>query len=280
MPVESNKQGRRPGKISTTSSKKPMRQRGILFICLILGLIFAAAGVATFFIPENDKGSEMQSEGIRMEKYLSDKYGQEFVVENVRETGTGLAVKGSWRGDAYPKSDSSLKFEIRKSQTTDEIDYETFLQVLWTKQGTPEVEDFLAREFPNKEYYSLRISPGNSPGNSLYDLIQGETPSLDEALNKHKDIMAYELAVNEVRQDVTDEPSTISLERAMKIVNFIKSKEIGVPYINYGYRDVTYTEKNDSGQQKYQYRIKLEREQTQGISSSGDLKQYFQVVKY
>lgn len=265
------KQPRRQTKNANTASSG---SRGWHKKVLIIGVGLAVIGVALFF----SMGDSMASERMRMEEYLNDKYGQEFVVKNVRVTGAGLGVKGAWRGDAYPKSDPSLGFEIRRDQTTDKVDYETFLQTLWTKQGTSEVEDFLSREFPDREYYSLRISPGNSPGNPLYDLIQGETPSLDDALKNHKDVMVYELVINDVVQVTPEEPSEALLEKVVKVVDFVRSKEVRAPSIHYGYRDSSFTERNRWDQQRYQYRIKLEREQLRDISAPSDLKQYFEKI--
>lgn len=40
------------------------------------------------------------SQTARFTKYLNEKYGQEFVVEDVRVEGAGLGVKGAWVAEA------------------------------------------------------------------------------------------------------------------------------------------------------------------------------------
>lgn len=258
-------------KAVSTKKKKSSKKRWVLWLVPVVALVG--------FISWSSFGGAMVEQS-KMAAYLKEKYGQEFVVKEVRVTGAGLGVQGSWRADAYPKSDPSVKFEIRRSQTTNEIDYETFLQTKWTKEGSIEVEDFISKNLPDNEGYYLEITPGNSPGNTLYDLVQGSTPSLSEVLKIHKDNIVYTLSVNDVVSTSKAEPSDEPLKNAMKVIDFVKAKAVGMPSINYGYRDTSFTEKTSSSQQKYQYRIKLEREALQKVNSLSDLKQYFEVIKY
>lgn len=257
--------------------KKRKRFLGILAIILGVGIL-ALGAIST--INKDKIPEEYADQANSMAQHLQDKYGQEFAVENVKLTGTGLGTRGSWRATAHPKSDPSLKFQIRRNQTTNEIDYETFLQTLWTKDGSQEVETFLNKEFPRREYSSLRISPGNSPRSPLYRLVKGKTLSLSDALKNHKDAIFYELVIHDVVLTASEEPSNVSLERAMKVANFVKAKGVGAASVYYAYRDASFIDKNKSGEQKYQYRIKLEREALQMTNSPNDLKQHFEVIKY
>ncbi len=244
---------------------------------LIIAVMILAVG---FIITLYTSGGITLGQQAQFEKYLNEKYGQEFVVENVRETGVSLGGKGSWEADAYPKSDSSLRFRIERSQTTNKISVDTFLQELWTKQGNDKVAAFISSEFPDNEGYFLTITPGSNPGIALYDSIQRTTPTLEDALGKYRDEIVYSLSVNDVTNVSSNEPSTVPLENAKRVVDFVKSQGAGISSVNYGYRDASFTERNRSGQQKYQYRIKLEREALQKISSPSDLKQYFEVIEY
>lgn len=235
---------------------------------IIVGLV----GVVLFFT-----GGGRVGQATRFTEYLNEKYGQAFVVENVRVSGAGLGVKGSWRADAYPKSDPSLKFEIRRSQTTNEIYYETFLQTLWTRQGSGDVEAFLSKELPSNEGYFLEIKPG-SPGNVLYDSIQGDTPTLSEILEKNKDKIVYTLSVRSAVATNSEEPSAIQLENALKVVKFVKEKGINISSVRYTYRDSLFTEKNRAGEQQYQYSIYVERDELEEIDTLADLNKYFETI--
>lgn len=249
------------------------RQQGRRRNALVIGLGLVVIGAITFFI----LGTNMTSEKTKMEKYLNDKYGQEFVVENVHVRGSGLGVKGAWTAEAYPKSDPSTKFQVDMLQTTGEISVDTFLQVLWTKQGTGEVETFLADELPNNEGYFLEIKPG-SPGNILYDSIQGDAPTLSEILEKNKDKIVYTLSVRNAVATQPEEPSSAQLENALKVVKFVKEKGINISSVRYSYRDSSFTEKNRAGEQRYQYSIHVERDELEAIATPADLKKYFETI--
>lgn len=238
---------------------------------VIIGALLVLVSAALFFIG----GGAGVGQSKHFTKYLNDKYGQEFVVENIRTTGAGIGSRGSWRGDAYPKSNPSLRFEIRMPQGTDKVDYETFLQVLWSRQGEGEVKKFLEKELPDSEGYLLTIQPGKK----LYDSIQGQTPNLDSVLASNSGLVAYSLSVRNRTNLSPNEPSDTELENALKVVNFVKSKKtLPASYAYYNYRDKSFNKKDKDGKQKYQYGIHLEREELDDINSAIDLKKFFVVL--
>ncbi len=240
---------------------------------LVAGLGLAIIGVVAFLI----LGGIMGGEKAKLKEYLDNKYGQEFVVENVYVRGAGLGVDGAWTAEAYPKSDPSTTFQVDRSQTTGEISVDTFLQVLWTKQGAGEVKTFLANKVPSNEGYFLEIKPG-SPGNILYDSIQGDTPSLSKILKKDKDKVVYTLSVRNAAATNSEEPSSTQLENALKVVKFVKGKGIDISSVRYTYRDYSFTEKNRTGEQQYQYSIHVEPDELESITTSADLKKYFETI--
>src|SRR5690606_14564267 len=87
-------------------AKNFLRVYAIVFLGIFLFVGWQVAGQAAIV------------EKPRFVRYLNKKYGQEFAVENVHLSGAGLGVQGSWRGEAYPKADPSLRFEIRRSQSS------------------------------------------------------------------------------------------------------------------------------------------------------------------
>lgn len=270
MPTKASSKKQLQNSSNDLKKKKVTLKHGIIGIILLI-----IAGLVFYW-----SFGERMIEKTQMESYLKDKYGQEFVVEDVHVTGTGLGMKGAWTAEAYPKLDSSIKFRIDRSQTTDTISVDQFLEKLWSKQGSAEVEAFLAEEFPNNEGYVLKITPG-SPVSSWYKSIQGETPNLAKVLKEHPDHLSYSLSVRDVVMAEGETPSTTQLNNALKVVNFVKSKgATSEAYINYGYRDASYISYNHAGQQRYQYQIKLERDELQNINTSDDLRRYFEVIKY
>lgn len=258
----------------TADTPLPKQQKGILGILAIaLGVGIIAIGIISTM--NKDKvPQENIDQANSMVQYLQDKYGQEFTVENVRAEGTGLGVKGTWMADAYPKSDPSLKFEIGRSQTTGGINFDSFLQTLWTKQASGDVENFLSEQLPENDGYYLRVMAG-STNSDFYKSLQGETPSLTEMLEKHRDQLSYNLSVRAVSKLTTEEPASEQLNAAFKVINFAKELDIDDTSAGYAYRDPSFTEKDKSGQQEYQYRIRVERENLKNIQAATDLSKYF-----
>lgn len=269
MSVAGSKQGQQARNTNTSSKRHGWRRNA-----LIIGLGLAVIGVAVFFI----LGGNMAGERVKMEKYLNDKYGQEFVVENISETGVSLGGKGAWKADAYPKVDPSLRFEIRRSQTTGEITLDKFLQTLWTKQASEDVEAFLAKQLPENDGYFLQVTAG-SPVGSFYESIQGETPNLDDMLEKHKDILSYTLSVRAVSNLASAEPTSERLNEALKVINFAKGLNIDETSVGYAYRDPSFAEKDKAGQQEYQYRIRVKSEDLRNIQTATDLSKYFSTLQ-
>lgn len=239
----------------------------------IISVVLVVVCVVTFLLAGGPKISEKG----RFENYLENKYGQTFVVENVREVGVTLGGKGAWEADAYPKSDPSMEFRIDRSQTTGKIDVDTFLEVLWSKQGSSDVEEFLSKELPSNEGFHLDITPGN-PGNILYDSIHGQTPSFETILAQRASALSYSLSVYDVAKLSSNEPSDTQLENAWKVVSFVKDKGIPISYVRYGYRDPSFTLKNKVEQQQYQYTIHVSREELSNITKPTDLRKYFEAI--
>lgn len=217
MPFTKQQQDQHTETVKMSFSEKVRRHKNIL----IIGSVLVVVAVVVF----NVAGGLRLGENIAFEQYLNKKYGQNFVAENVRVEGAGLGVKGSWMADAYPRSNPSLKFEIGRSQTTGNINVDSFLQVLWTEQGSSKVEAFLAEQLPRNDGYRLQIMAGSTTG-EFYQSIQGKTPSLTEMLENHKDELSYNLIVRSVVHVSKEEPVSECLDEAFKVASFVKEMDV------------------------------------------------------
>lgn len=264
MPVANRLQKQQSRSIAKRDLRGPLGALILAVAILTIGFMFALYNSGGFTLGQQTK----------FEKYLNEKYGQEFVVENVRVTGAGLGIQGSWRGDAYPKSNPSLKFEISRSQTTGDINFDSFLQTLWTKQASSNVEDFLSEHLPENDGYYLLVMAG-STSSDFYRSVQGETPSLTEMLEKNRNKLSYNLSVRSVAKLTSGEPTDRQLNEAFKVISFAKKLNINKTSVGYAYRDSSYKKKDKVGQQMYQYRIRVEDENLRGIGTATDLNQYF-----
>lgn len=270
MPATRKVQSQETKKVGRHSPERRRWTRSI--VAIVLGI--AAFCVIIFFLI----GGPARIEKGKFESYLNDKYGQAFIVENVRETGVSLGGKGNWTADAYPKADSSLDFEISRSQSTGHITMDKFLQALWTKQASKNVEAFLAEQLPENDGYFLQVTAG-SPVDSFYKSIQGGTPDLDYMLEKHKDQLSYSLSVRAVSNLTTREPTAEQLNEALKVINFAKTLDIDDTRVGYMYRDPSFMEKDKIGQQRYQYGIQVESGDLNGIQTATDISKYFSKLR-
>lgn len=214
----------------------------------------------------------MSTEQQKMETYLKDKYGQEFVVKNVRVTGSGLGVTGSIRGDAYPKNDPSLKFELRKPEDKNFYDYDSFLTELWSRQGREQVDKF-AKELGNVRSYELRIATDTSFSRTL----RSHTPSFSEIQTKGKPVFSYTLNISSTIPATDNEPSESELIRALKVKEFVAAQKSPNPEFTYTYRSPDFRAKDGKSHDQYVITARST-EILNAIRQPGDLRQYFDLT--
>ena len=92
-------------KTKQVSSAPPLKSNRNLVIG-ISGAVVAVLILVGLFFYWVIIGANMSTQA-NMTKYLEDKYGKEFKVENVRREGYALGVEGSLVGDATSKDDGT-----------------------------------------------------------------------------------------------------------------------------------------------------------------------------
>lgn len=248
------------------SSKKGAEVKYKKWLLSILFLtVSIILAVCAYFILVNDTNEKAAMEG-----YLRERYGQEFVVENPRITGAGFAVKGSLRADAYPEDDPSLRFELRKPQdasSKDGYDYDSFLSVLWSRQGLKEAEEF-ASSLGGVRATTLEIRTGMDFTSTLHQ----RTPSFEEVRSQDERVFSYSLSIAS-RAEVSDrEPSDAQLNRAFKMVEFVKLQRAVDSELHY-----TYGGEGSGLPDKYIISVKGN-DALASIHKPEDLKQYFDLT--
>jgi hypothetical protein len=168
----------------------------------------------------------------RMERYLEEKYGQKFVVENVRVQGVGVGIAGSVQGDAYPEGDPSLKFLLRKSRSSDLYDYDSFLSELWSRQQSSKI-DYFIKQFGNVKTYRMRVDPSIK----FRDSIHGHTPNFAEVQRDHPDQFSCDIGILSLTRHSDQDIPASELKRAFELVRFIREEcpqaEVSIRY-SYG----------------------------------------------
>lgn len=242
-PSANNLKSNIPNKQSTILNKTKNKTLIVWSIFAVLLLIIA---VFQFM-----GGSVNNSEQKKMEAYLREKYGQDFVVKNVRTTGNGFGVLGSVRADVYPESDPSLKFELRRPENKDRYDYDSFLNELWSKEGRKQVDDFV-KKLGDVKRYSLAIRTNVDFSNTL----RGYTPSFSEVQKRDQTVFSYTLDISSRTVGASNEPSDIELERAFKVVEFVKGQHSVNPGASYTYSGKDFGANNNQIYDQYIISVK------------------------
>lgn len=212
-------------------------------------------------------------ERMKMSGYLSNKYGKEFLVDNVHIEGAGIGVKGMVCANTAPLDNEKLTSRLCRSQTTERYEIDTYLQNLWTSEETDAIRDIVERDVPDLDSFRLTIRV--STADQIYKSIKGSTPSLKE-VSKKSNGFGYLLNVTSTRKSLVAEPSRGKLEEAYKLVSLIKSRNSVDPELNYVYRDNDYV---PSKERPYQYTISIKRSDLPLINSPKDLGNYFSIIK-
>jgi len=246
---------------------------------LIAFLIVLAIAISN---PIKIESTEYASEERQMSQYLQEKYGKEFVVGNYRIEGSGLAVEGDPAGDAYPIDDPTLQFKVwdRGNYVLDEHAYsDKYLETLWSEQGKEAVEQFINTELPDVDSFQLTIRPSVGSQLESYELFTGGTLPLSEALNRFGKDVELTLGVRSKTDALNEEPSVYELERALKVFKYVANTGANSQGVNYVYKDAGFNEKNEYGQELYQYSIGTDTTDISAINTLDDLRVYFKKLR-
>lgn len=114
---------------------------------VIVILLFAACAIMVSGVMKQAK----------MNKYLKDKYGKEFILKNLRKEGSGLGVEGDLTADAYEEANQSRKFRVWEDPPG--VYHDTYLNVVWNAYEEPKLRAYLNNSsiHPVRTVYRHRI---------------------------------------------------------------------------------------------------------------------------
>ncbi|PID29979.1 hypothetical protein CR983_03355 [Candidatus Saccharibacteria bacterium] len=249
----------------SAASAKPARTREKMSPSTIIGLLLLACGLVWLAI----NGGAL-IERYRMTWYLEEKYGEEFVVTNIKKEGSGLGVRGEINAKASPKNNRSLTFKIANMSNGY---HDRYPEALWSSQAHGEVKRYIQANLGEHVDFTARVATRIMPGKTVPEsLPNGKIPSLEQALDKYRGIVTYSLSVRDKSSIVTscDSPTHGQLDRAYKIIQFLKSKGV--------YSTMNYLYSSDDGSSAPSCIIMLQGEQLETISNSRDLIKYYKAT--
>lgn len=207
---------------NTVRPRKHKWYKGILVIVAGLALIGAL-----FYIVWGNRITDR----ISMERYLQDKYGQEFKVTDLEDRAVTLGDPGQRVGIGHPTNDSSLTFEVGKSRKTG-IYFDGYAGAVWAREERPRVAAFLQTIYgPTVPNFDLTT---HIPTPAAPDPIRGTVPSIDDAMARYKDNFFYsltiELATDHELSQSEIESHTIYIK---DVIKFLLQKNVSHPMIRY-----------------------------------------------
>ena len=158
----------------------------------------------------------------KMTKYLEDKYGKEFVVENVRREGQGLGVEGNMVGDATSKGEE-IHFRVIEGSSSEYHD--TYVNESWSKEASSDLDKYIQSVglAPVKSYAEV------GTGRQLRDTLN-RVPSLGDILRTNGKDISYNVATIFEGEQVTDQDKA----NLQKLIEYVRSKnpsDYGARYV-------------------------------------------------
>lgn len=230
-------------KSRTGQAKQVKRSRKSSVIVIAIVVLILGGFYWWFF-----GGGVYMGEKVKMEQYLEEKYGKEFVVEKPERKASGLGVEGYLEASAHPVSDPGLDFKVRSSSTSTSDEY---VGELWSREEKKRLKPIFNRIFDKNESLELEVrTTGTARGNLS---ISGNVPTFESSIQKYGDKVLYILTIKSSRNTVPNElEKNNTAEKLLELRNKIPLSATDV-IVNY-----------------YTQPIKTNNSRIYGISMSGD----------
>jgi hypothetical protein len=144
-----------------------------------MALLIIVSTVLCIILIGCGRGNVLSDEKVKMQDWLKEKYGKEFIVDSIDYYTQYLGAPKEIKGIIYPIDDKDLKFEIKKfadggTYAPDNSLYlETYYKYLWEKQYNNQIRNII-----KSDYLTIDIS---APYATFDKEVKGRTLSIDEA---------------------------------------------------------------------------------------------------
>lgn len=194
------------------------------------------------------KKAELKEEKIKMEQFLREKYGKEFVVDSIDYYHDGLGAPKEIKAIVYPKEDRELKFDVRKfadgeDDAYESIYWELYLNNLWEKQLKEKIQKAL-----NIKAIVTNIS---GPIVDIKKTLRGKELSIDEASNLYKGELSIRVFCGVFHSGRDGNLSEKDVEQFYQMIETIKDKNFKQISLTIFYIDEQYQNNSEIEFNKY-----------------------------
>ena len=175
--------------------KKSKKQKNLLWIFFIT--LMSIASVILLVVALSGAGKEMLVKS-EITKHLKNRYGEDFIVGDVKLNGVGLGVKGIWQGKAHPVNNKDLTFYISKSDSTGKIT-DSYVSTVWSNIETMKSASGVRKIIPSVKLIKVRVGVDS-------DFSKNPLEMYSVVRERNQDKLAYTLVVitNENTNNVAD----------------------------------------------------------------------------
>ena len=181
-----NKISKQLSRTATTTSPLIQSLKIIFSIITVIMIIGLAIYCAVAFNHHNEAISAQK----RIETYLENKYGQDFIVEKPVRTGYGFAVEGSLKATAYPVSNPDVRFDAVE---TTGYTRDKYISVLWDRDAQGYTAPFVYQVYGEgtKFYAEVSTPTGDEPFKvtSLKEALANSTVALTVSIRTNDPIL-------------------------------------------------------------------------------------------
>lgn len=215
-------------KKSKTVAVQPQTSKRLIWILVSVGILLVALAVWWFAAGSNASTTRA------IRNYLHDKYGQEFVVENLRTEGASLGMPGQKTADAYNAKDPSLKFETGKFPEGQYFD--DYMRALWSREAYNDAQQAVQATFGNRmprmkmNVYPISLKNGREDRTSD---AYAHMPTLESQLKQDNTVVFYKINVTETSPSFAEADVSTAIQRIKSLLEFVASKQTGAGGIRY-----------------------------------------------
>lgn len=189
--------------------KKSKKQKNLLWIFFIT--LMSIASVILLVVALSGVGKEMLVKS-EITKHLKNRYGEDFIVGDVKLNGVGLGVKGIWQGKAHPVNNKDLTFYISKSDSTGKIT-DSYVSTVWSNIETMRSSSGVRKIIPSAKLIKVRVGVDSD----FSSILQNPLEMYSVVRERNQDKLAYTLVV------ITDGNTNNVADKLFKSIRYLSA---------------------------------------------------------
>ncbi|HEX9059991.1 MAG TPA: hypothetical protein VF941_07410 [Clostridia bacterium] len=205
-----------------------IQKRSSIALMITIALLLTLPGCV------GGQNAELKEQSMKVEKYLKEKYGKEFVIASTEYYHAYLGANKAIKSTVYPKDNPELIFYIYSSPGQNDFGESvgpdgkdiagSHLGVIWSKEFSQEVGELIKRTYPEKPNFCVDVNLRYPTAEKMW----GSSPTYNEFVEKYpEDASKLEYDVNIILfEDLDEEKKIEQAKKAFEFFTSIKDRKI------------------------------------------------------